>query len=76
MAKPEFTHLELLAYTMYQLNNEKKGEAFVRWWCMRDDLREEYMAKVTEKYEKWVAMERAEQEEADSIKVEPPLFGR
>lgn len=76
MPKPEFTHLELLAYTMYQLNNETKSNVSIRWWCMREDLRDKYMAKATKEYEQWAANERSQQENAASVRVKDPLFAK
>jgi hypothetical protein len=58
---PEFTPLELLAYTMYQMETQGSTEAFVRWWCMDPALRQTYMDKATTTYETWAHLERRAQ---------------
>lgn len=53
-AKP--SPLELLAYHLYQTAPERNG-AFVRWWCMDEDLKAEYLGKATVIYEEWATKE-------------------
>jgi hypothetical protein len=66
MSKP--THLDLLAYHLYQTSpNNKSGGAFVRWWCMDEALKKEYRTKATDLYEKWSAEEQRTQKESDDI---------
>lgn len=64
---PSFSPLELLAYTMYQVDQKNKGEAFVRWWCMRDDLREKYMEEAFKTHQQWSIVEKETMEKADNI---------
>jgi len=54
------THLDLLAYHLYQtqVSLDGQGSAFVRWWCMDEVLKTEYRAKAEDLYEKWAAEEQ------------------
>jgi len=55
VSKP--SHLELLAYHLYQTSFNRQGQFSVRWWCMDEKLKAEYLTKATEIYEKWATSE-------------------
>ena len=63
MSKP--THLDLLAYHLYQTDNA--GGFMVRWWCMDEEIKSKYTAEATQIYEKWSTDEMQREAEAENI---------
>jgi hypothetical protein len=54
MNKPTFMPLDYIANEMYQADARIKGFCTgVRWWCIREDLREAYLNRARQIVQGW-----------------------
>jgi len=63
--RPALDMVDFLALTIYQLSLAPNAYG-VRWWCMRDDMREKCRAVAIAKHAEWAAAEKREIDRADA----------
>jgi len=49
----------------YRMEHARNGTAGVRWWCLREDLREKYLAMADQVVKAWEADENAAKQRSE-----------